>query len=129
MAAPPILLVADDLSVIASVKRVLAREGYECVLASNTADAVIAFGHLLPGLMILQPSVEGDRGGLLLEELQQHPDAKLLRVLILGETVPGFACTAWWATSAGTWDRSPMGTAGCSRSAAGARSRGRRRSR
>jgi hypothetical protein len=91
MAAPPILLVADDLSVIAAVKRVLAREGYECVLASNTADAVIAFGHLLPGLIILQPSVEGDRGALLLEELQQHPDAKLLRVLILGETVPGFA--------------------------------------
>lgn len=91
MAAPPILLVADDLSVIASVKRVLAREGYECVLASNTADAVIAFGHLLPGLIVLQPSVESDRGALLLEELQGHPDAKLLRVLILGETVPGFA--------------------------------------
>ncbi len=91
MAAPPILLVADDLAVIAAVKRVLAREGYECVLASNTADAVIAFGHLLPGLIILQPSVEGDRGALLLEELQLHPDAKLLRVLILGETVPGFA--------------------------------------
>ena len=91
MAAPPILLVADDLSVIASVKRVLAREGYECVLATSAADAVIAFGHLLPGLIVLQPSVESDRGGVLLEELQGHPDAKLLRVLVLGETVPGFA--------------------------------------
>lgn len=91
MAAPPILLVADDLSVIASVKRVLAREGYECVLATSAADAVIAFGHLLPGLIIVQPSVESDRGGVLLEELQGHPDAKLLRVLLLGETIPGFA--------------------------------------
>ena len=91
MAAPPILLVADDLSVIASVKRVLAREGYECVLATNAADAVIAFGHLLPGLIVLQPSVESDRGGVVLEELQGHPDAKLLRVVLLGETVPGFA--------------------------------------
>ncbi|MDP3151256.1 MAG: hypothetical protein Q8N23_01215 [Archangium sp.] len=91
MAAPPILLVADDLSVIASVKRVLAREGYECVLATSAADAVIAFGHLLPGLIILQPSVESDRGGVLLEELQIHPDAQLLRVLLLGETIPGFA--------------------------------------
>ncbi len=91
MAAPPILLVADDLSVIASVKRVLAREGYECVLATSAADAVIAFGHLLPGLMLLQPSVESDRGGVVLEELQGHPDAKLLRVLLLGESVPGFA--------------------------------------
>ncbi len=91
MAAPPILLVADDLSVIASVKRVLAREGYECVLATSAADAVIAFGHLLPGLIILQPSVESDRGGVLLEELQNHPDAQLLRVMVLGETIPGFA--------------------------------------
>ena len=91
MAAPPILLVADDLSVIASVKRVLAREGYECVLATSAADAVIAWGHLLPGLILLQPSVESERGGVLLEELQLHPDAKLLRVLLLGETVPGFA--------------------------------------
>ncbi|HEY1086757.1 MAG TPA: hypothetical protein VGE37_03650, partial [Archangium sp.] len=91
MAAPPVLLVADDLAVIASVKRVLAREGYECVLATNAADAVIAFGHLLPGLVILHPSVEGDRGGVVLEELQIHPDTKLLRVVILGETVPGFA--------------------------------------
>lgn len=91
MAAPPVLLVADDLAIIASVKRVLAREGYECVLATNAADAVIAFGHMLPGLLILQPSVERDRGGILLEELQLHPDAQLLRVVILGETVPGFA--------------------------------------
>ncbi len=90
MAAPPLLLVADDLSVIAAVKRVLAREGYECVLATNAADAVIAFGHSLPGLMLLQPSVESDRGGVLLEELQNHPDAKLLRVVLLGEAVPGF---------------------------------------
>ncbi len=91
MAAPPVLLVADDLAIIAAVKRVLAREGYECVLATNAADAIIGWGHALPGLILLQPSVEGDRGGVVLEELQGHPDAQLLRVLLLGETVPGFA--------------------------------------
>lgn len=91
MAAPPILLVADDLAVIAAVKRVLAREGYECVLATNAADAIIAWGHSLPGLVVIQPSVESDRGGVVLEELQQHPDAQLLRVVLLGETIPGFA--------------------------------------
>lgn len=90
MAAPPILLVADDLSVIASVKRVLGREGYECVLATSAADAVIGFGHSLPGLVLLQPSVESDRGAVVLEELQNHPDNKLLKVVLLGETVPGF---------------------------------------
>jgi hypothetical protein len=90
MAAPPILLVADDLAVIAAVKRVLGREGYECILATSAADAVIGWGHALPGLVLLQPSVESDRGAVVLEELQQHPDAKLLRVVLLGETVPGF---------------------------------------
>lgn len=90
MAAPPVLLVADDLAIIAAVKRVLAREGYECVLATNAADAIIAWGHALPGLVLLQPSVEGERGGVVLEELQNHPDARLLRVLVLGDAVAGF---------------------------------------
>lgn len=88
--ASPVLLVADDLSLIASVKRVLAREGYECVLATSAADAVIAFGHLLPGVMLLQPSVESERGEVILEELKLHPDAKLLKVVLLGETIPGY---------------------------------------
>lgn len=88
--AAPVLLVADDLSTIAAVKRVLAREGYEVILATSAADAVIAWGHSLPGLLLLQPSVEGDRGAIVLEELQAHPDSGLLRVLLLGETLPGF---------------------------------------
>ncbi len=88
--AAPILLVADDLSLIAAVKRVLAREGRECVLATSAADAVIGFGHELPGLVLLQPSVESDRGQVVLEELQHHPDAQLLKVVLLGETIPGF---------------------------------------
>ena len=44
----PLLLVDDDLATIAQVKRLLAREGYETVLATNAADAVIAWGHHLP---------------------------------------------------------------------------------
>jgi hypothetical protein len=89
--APPVLLVADDLSTIAAVKRVLGREGYEVILATSAADAVIAWGHHLPGLVVLQPSVESDRGAVVLEELQQHPDAQLLRVVLLGDGVPGFS--------------------------------------
>lgn len=88
--APPVLLVADDLSTIAAVKRALAREGYEVILATSAADAVIAWGHHLPGLLLLQPSVESERGAVVLEELRQHPDAQLLRVVLLGESIPGF---------------------------------------
>ncbi len=87
----PLLLVADDLATIAAVKRVLAREGYEVVLATNAADAVIAFSHELPSLVLLQPSVETDRGIIVLQELKHHPDAQLLRVVLLGESIPGFA--------------------------------------
>src|SRR5579863_4499258 len=88
--AAPVLLVHDDISAIASVRRLLAREGYEVVLATSAADALIAFGHYLPGLIVLAPSVEGGRGRVVLEELAQHPDSPLARVLLLGETVPGF---------------------------------------
>ncbi len=89
--APPVLLVADDLSTIAAVKRVLGKEGYETILATSAADAVIAWGHHLPGLVVVQPSVESGRGAVLLEEIRQHPDAQLLRVVLLGESIPGFA--------------------------------------
>lgn len=88
--AAPVLLVADDLSLIAAVKRALAREGHECVLTTSAADAIIAFGHALPSLLILQPSVESGRGNVVLEELRIHPEARLLKVLLLGETIPGF---------------------------------------
>jgi CheY-like chemotaxis protein len=91
MSSSSILLVADELGLIASVKRVLAREGYECVLATNAADAVIAFGHSVPGLILLQPSVESERGNIVLDELRHHPDQALLRVVLLGESIPGYA--------------------------------------
>ena len=86
----PLLLVDDDLATIAQVKRLLAREGYEMVLATNAADAVIAWGHHLPPLVLISPKVESDRGRIVLEELRSHPDAQLLHVLLLGETIPGF---------------------------------------
>ena len=86
----PLLLVDDDLATIAQVKRLLAREGYEMVLATNAADAIIAWGHHLPPLVMISPKVESDRGRVVLEELRGHPDAKLLHVLLLGETIPGF---------------------------------------
>ncbi|MBX5482446.1 MAG: hypothetical protein IRZ16_11515 [Myxococcaceae bacterium] len=86
----PVLLVHDDIATIASVRRLLARDGFEVILATSAADAVIAFGHYLPSLVILAPGVEGGRGQIVLEELAQHPDRTFARVLLLGESVPGF---------------------------------------
>ena len=88
--AAPVLLVHDDIATIASVRRLLAREGFEVILATSAADAIIAFGHYLPGLIVLAPTVEGGRGQVVVEELAQHPDRSLARILLLGESVPGF---------------------------------------
>src|SRR6476659_3432607 len=88
--AAPVLLVHDDISTIASVRRLLSRDGFEVILATSAADAVIAFGHYLPSLIILAPAVESGRGQVVLEELAQHPDRKLARILLLGESIPGF---------------------------------------
>src|SRR5581483_988759 len=88
--AGPLLLVHDDVNTIAAIKRLLARESYELVVATSAADAILAFGHHLPQLILLAPSVESDRGHVVLEELKQHPDGQLAKVLLLGESIPGF---------------------------------------
>ncbi|MFP2963438.1 hypothetical protein ACLEPN_38255 [Myxococcus sp. 1LA] len=87
----PVLLVHDDIANIAAVRRLLTREGYEVILATSAADALIAYGHHLPVLLVLAPGVESGRGRLVLEELLQHPDGKSARVLLLGESIPGFS--------------------------------------
>jgi CheY-like chemotaxis protein len=89
--AESVLLVHDDIATIASVRRLLTREGYEVILATSVADALIAFGHHLPALIVLAPAVESGRGHLVLEELGQHPDMRLARVLLLGEPIRGSA--------------------------------------
>src|SRR6185295_2894349 len=88
--ASPVLLVHDDIATIAAVRRVLGRAGYEVVLATSSADAVISFGHHLPGLVVLSPTVESGRGVLVLEELSHHPQAERLRVLLLGGPIEGW---------------------------------------
>jgi CheY-like chemotaxis protein len=85
-----VLLVHDDLATIATVRRLLTEAGHEVILATSAADAVIAFGHYLPQLVILSPGVEGGRGGEVIDELGQLAEHRPLRVLLLGGQVPGF---------------------------------------
>ncbi|NTX58900.1 hypothetical protein FJV41_49380, partial [Myxococcus llanfairpwllgwyngyllgogerychwyrndrobwllllantysiliogogogochensis] len=87
----PVLLVHDDIATIAAVRRLLTRDGHEVILATSAADALIAYGHHLPALIVLAPGVESGRGRLVLEELLQHPDGKGARVLLLGEAIEGFS--------------------------------------
>jgi hypothetical protein len=89
--AAPVLLVHDDIATIATVRRLLSREGHEVILATSVADALIAFGHHQPSLIILASGVEGGRGQWVLEELAQHPEGHQARVLLLGEPIPGYS--------------------------------------
>src|SRR4051812_19358834 len=92
--AAPVLLVHDDIATIATVRRLLSREGHEVILATSVADALIAFGHYQPALIILAPAVESGRGNLVLEELAQHPEGHKARLLLVGESIPGYSLPA-----------------------------------
>ncbi len=85
----PILMVCDDVALVAMVRGLLEREGLESVLATSVADAVIAYGHYAPGVLILDPTVEGGRGRFVLEELAKHPASPHAAVLFLGGAVEG----------------------------------------
>ena len=85
-----VLLVHDDIALIAAVRRLLINEGCEVTLATSASDAVIVYGDMVPGLVVLCPSVEGGRGKAALDGLSQHPDWSSSRLLLLGEGVPGY---------------------------------------
>ena len=84
----PVLLVHDDIALISTVRRLLSRVGHEVVLASSAADAIIAFGHHRPSLVVLSPEVEEGRGIWVAQELRQHPEAASLRLVLLGSPLP-----------------------------------------
>ena len=87
--AAPVLLVHDDIATIATARRLLRRAGHEVILATSVADAVTAFRHFTPRLVILSPGVEGGRGAAIIEEFTQHPEHRF-RLLLLGAELPGF---------------------------------------
>ena len=86
--AGPVLLVHDDIAVIAPAKRVLQREGVESVLVTNAADAVIAFGDLAPAVVVLAPEVDSGRGAAIYQEIRNHPRGQAARFVLLGHGIP-----------------------------------------
>ncbi len=85
-----VLLVHDDIALIAAVRRLLINEGCEVTLATSASDAVIVYGDMVPSLVVLCPAVEGGRGKAALDGLSQHPDWSSSHLLLLGEAVPGY---------------------------------------
>lgn len=85
----PLLLVHDDLATIAAVRRVLSAEGYEVVLATSAADAIISFGQRTPALVLLGPAVDGGRGASVHAEIRGLPEGQAVRFLLLGGGLEG----------------------------------------
>ncbi|MBI5545043.1 MAG: hypothetical protein HY901_14220, partial [Deltaproteobacteria bacterium] len=83
-----VLLVHDDIAVIAPAKRVLQREGVDSVLVTNAADAIIAFGDLAPAVVVLAPEVDGGRGAAIYQEIRGHPQGGETRFVLLGSGLP-----------------------------------------
>jgi chromosome segregation ATPase len=82
--AGPVLLIHDDVSVIAPAKRVLQRQGIDTLLATNAADAELLFGELNPRVVVLAPDVDGGRGAAILKELRAHSRGAQIRFVLLG---------------------------------------------
>jgi CheY-like chemotaxis protein len=84
----PVLLVHDDISVIAPVKRVLQRQGVDTLLVTGAADAVITFGDLSPSVVVVSPEVDGGRGGSICQEIRNHPRGANTKFIVLGKALP-----------------------------------------
>jgi len=84
----PVLLVHDDLVTIATVRRLITRDGLDLVLATTASDAVVAYGQDKPSLVLLASGVEEGRGAEALAELREYAEEEL-NLVILGEPIPG----------------------------------------
>ncbi|HCF61871.1 MAG TPA: hypothetical protein DFS52_28225, partial [Myxococcales bacterium] len=85
--AGPVLLIHDDISVIAPAKRVLQRHGIDTLLVTNAADAVITFGDLAPSVVVLAAEVDGGRGGAIYQEIRSHPRGASVSFVLLGDAL------------------------------------------
>ncbi len=91
MVASSVLLIADDEFTRNDVTRLLARLGHLVMASASAAEAVQLFGEHLPALVLLDPTVESGRGEIAVKALKAHPEAGLLRLVLLGESIPGYA--------------------------------------
>ncbi|HET9598248.1 MAG TPA: response regulator, partial [Anaeromyxobacteraceae bacterium] len=88
-----ILLVDDDISEIAAVKRVLQRAGHRAVLATNASDALSAVASLAPDLAVVAADCDGGGGEEVARRLAAGP-GPAVPVVLLGEAVDGVPARA-----------------------------------
>ncbi len=78
-----VLLVDDDIAEISAVKRVLARDGHQPVLATNAADAIVALAQSAPAVLVVGASCEN---GDAVRRFAGAHAARGIPMVVLGET-------------------------------------------
>ncbi len=82
---PRVLLVDDDISEIAAVKRVLREAGLQPVLATNASDAAAEVERARPALLLVAPCCENGEGAALARRLAAEAGTRDVPLLLLGE--------------------------------------------
>jgi CheY-like chemotaxis protein len=81
-------VVDDDIAEISAVKRVLARAGHDAVLATNSADAMVALDQQRPDLLLVSSECEGGEALTLARALRDNTATGDIPLMILGEADP-----------------------------------------
>ncbi len=83
-ADPPVILIVDDeVRILAAMRRVLRREGYEILTAAGSAEALALIDERNVDLVLSDQMMPGMRGVELLEEIGRRRP-KVVRLLITG---------------------------------------------
>jgi CheY-like chemotaxis protein len=84
-----ILLVHDDLTEIANVRRALAGEDHEVVLATNASEALAEIARARPDVVLLAPACDGGEGAAVARELAASGAGVPLIAIGGGAKAPG----------------------------------------
>jgi len=80
-----ILLLDDDIAQIAAVKRVLLKEGYQPLLATNGSDLRAQLAKARPELLLVATDCEGQEGLLVARELSSAEETCDIPIVLIGE--------------------------------------------
>lgn len=80
-----LLLVDDDIEVLALLKRFLERQGYSVDVATDGPSLWQAIAHRLPDLVILDVMLPGDSGLVLCQQLRAKHTVAVIMLTAMGE--------------------------------------------
>ena len=90
----PVVVVEDDETWTALVRRHVEQCGAQVVLATHAGQAMLAIEQTAPRLIILDMLLIGETGMTLLNELRSHSDLRQIPVIVLSSALNDAAARA-----------------------------------